>query len=232
MKNMMIVAAVIAVAVVAVSALVIVSRRGQHDEYARPPVEGENDIVKIAKLPPTENVLNREGEVVGVVKTEHYMTDIYPYPVYGPDEKVVGHLGLNGYWALGEEEPILEGASTTVQGFDEAGKLVEEKVISHADYHSRWPMIVPTEEVIDRAGAVVGMVKTGDKLTGVYPYPVYGLGGKVVGHIGANGYWALGEEEPTTEGTVITIEKSDGSATQIRRYNGRGELTSEEVIRQ
>ena len=229
MRNKMIVAAV--VAVVVVSALAIVSRTRQQGDYARSPMEGESRIVNMTNLPPTENVLNREGVMVGVVKTEHYLTDIYPYPVYGPDEKVVGHLGLNGYWPLGEEEPALEGAVTTIQGFDENGKLVEEKVISHIDYRTEWPRTLLTEEVVDREGTVVGVVHTGDRLAGVYPYPVYGPnGGEIVGHIGINGYWVLGEEEPITKGSVITIREFYGSTTRTRQYNGRGELMRDEVI--
>ena len=229
MRNKMIVAAVLLVA--AVSALVIVSRRGQQDDFVRPPTEGESSIVDMTKLPPTENVLNREGVVVGVVKTERYMTDIYPYPVYGPDGNIVGHLGLNGYWALGEEEPSLEGALTTIQGFDETGKLVEEKTISHADYHAEWPSVLLTEEVLDREGAVVGTINTQDKLAEVYPYPVYGPDGETVGHIGENGYWVLGGQEPITKGSTITIRESHDNTTYIREYNGRGELIRDEAIR-
>ena len=88
----------------------------------------------------------------------------------------------------------------------------------------------PTMEVLDHTGAVVGVSKTSEDLAGVYPLPVYGPDGEVVGHLGENGYWALDEEEPIIEDSVTTIEESDGSTTWIRQYNGRGELIRDEVI--
>lgn len=95
----------------------------------RPPWENEDGIWDMSKLPATESVVDSTGTVVGTVETRFYEEDVYPLPVNGPDGQLVGHLGENGFWALGEPEPVIEGAYGTVKGYDENGELVSKQTI-------------------------------------------------------------------------------------------------------
>ena len=56
-------------------------------------------------------------------------TDLYPLPVLGPDGQLVGHIGENGFWALGEPEPFIEGSYTVVEEFDASGELISTRTI-------------------------------------------------------------------------------------------------------
>ena len=94
-----------AVLVVAVLVAAVVAAWGGSDTF-RPPWENEDGIWDMSQLPATENVLDHTGAVVGVVETRHYETDTYPLPVLGPNGELVGHIGENGFWALGEPEPF------------------------------------------------------------------------------------------------------------------------------
>lgn len=62
--------------------------------------------------------------------------------------------------------------------------------------------------VVDNTGQVVGTLETrlldADDISNI---PVTDSSGKVVGHFGPNGFWALGEAEPS--GSTITIEEYD-----------------------
>ena len=84
----------------------------------------------MSKLPPTEEVIDRTGAVVGTVETKDNLAGVYPLPVTGPDGRLVGHIGINGFWALGEPEPVIEGAytvlETVVDDPDGAYRVVEE----------------------------------------------------------------------------------------------------------
>ena len=88
-------------------------------------------------------------------------------------------------------------------------------------------LLPATEDVIDHTGAFVGTVKTSDDLAGVYPLPVYNADGKVIGHVGEKGYWALGEPEPVDEDSLTTVEEfdADGNLIHTRTINGAGGIT-------
>ncbi len=62
----------------------------------------------MAKLPATENVIDGAGSFVGVMKTSDDLAGIYPLPVYGSGDKIVGYVGENGFWASGETPPVLD----------------------------------------------------------------------------------------------------------------------------
>lgn len=180
----MIVTATLAIAVCALVAGSIALGGGDDDYVPLQPWEGENGIIDESKLPPTEGVVDRTGASVGVTKLADELADIYPLPVYGPDGEIVGHLGENGYWALGEEEPIIEDSVTTVMGADGP--------ISYLRQHNVSGELI----FVDRAGVEIGVVKTDELYSNdIYPAPVYGPDGEVLGHLGENGYEALGEEE-------------------------------------
>ena len=50
-------------------------------------------------------------------------------PVTGPDGQLVGYIGHNGFWALGKPEPVLEGAYTVIEEFDESGEQIGSRTI-------------------------------------------------------------------------------------------------------
>ena len=114
--------------VVAVVATGVVAAQGVD---TRPPWENEDGIWDMSKLPATEPVIDSAGAVVGTVSTKYYFEDeeTYPLPVIGPDGELVGHLGRYGFWALGEPEPVIEGAYGVIEGFDENGELVSKQTI-------------------------------------------------------------------------------------------------------
>ena len=89
----------------------------------------ENGIIDSSKLPATQEVVDRTGAVVGTVETKYYLTDRYPLPVTGPDGQLVGHFGQNGFWALGESEPVIEGAYTVIEEFDADGERTSVRII-------------------------------------------------------------------------------------------------------
>lgn len=97
---------------------------------ARPPWENEDGIWDMSRLPATEEVVDHTGAVVGTVKTEHYLTDQYPLPVFGPDGQVVGQIGRKGYWASGESEPNAQGGFTVIKTFDESDEETSSQTIS------------------------------------------------------------------------------------------------------
>ena len=117
-----------AVLVVAVLVAAVVAAWGGSDTF-RPPWENEDGIWDMSQLPATENVLDHTGAVVGVVETRHYETDTYPLPVLGPNGELVGHIGENGFWALGEPEPFIEDAYTVVEEFGASGELISTRTI-------------------------------------------------------------------------------------------------------
>ena len=84
------------------------------DTPRQPPWENEDGTIDMSKLPPTEEVIDRTGAVVGTVETKDNLAGVYPLPVTGPDGRLVGHIGINGFWALGEPEPVIEGAYTVL----------------------------------------------------------------------------------------------------------------------
>ena len=75
-----------------------------------------------------------------------------------------------------------------------------------------------TMGVADSTGAVVGYMKT--RGPDIYPEPVFGSGGNLIGHLGEHGYSALGEPEPFIEGSYSVVEEFDEN----------GELIWSEVI--
>ena len=127
-----------AVLVVAVLVAAVVAAWGGSDTF-RPPWENEDGIWDMSQLPATENVLDHTGAVVGVVETRHYETDTYPLPVLGPNGELVGHIGENGFWALGEPEPFIEDAYTVVEEFGASGELISTRTIdSSGEMISEW----------------------------------------------------------------------------------------------
>ena len=73
--------------------------------------ESENGTVDISGLQDAENVMDSAGAFVGVVKTSDDMAGIYPLPVYDRDDDIVGYVGENGFWALGETPPLADEGS-------------------------------------------------------------------------------------------------------------------------
>ena len=98
---------------------------------ALPPWEDANGMIDESKLPPTMGVMDSTGAVVGYVKKMHYQSDTftYPLPVFGPDTNHIGHVGENGFWALGEPEPFSEGSYTIIEEFDASGGLISSQTI-------------------------------------------------------------------------------------------------------
>ena len=142
MRNKIILTATLAIAVCVLVAGAIAIGGGDDDYVPRSPWEGENGIIDESKIPPTEGVVDRTGTVVGVTKLADELAEIYPVPVYnGPDGELIGHIGENGYWALDEEEPIIEDSVTTVEESDGSttwirqyngrGELIRDEVIHH-----------------------------------------------------------------------------------------------------
>ena len=66
---------------------------------------------------------------------------------------------------------------------------------------SQYPMV---QSVVNRTGEVVGTVGTIEtKYLGTSKrIPVTGTDGRIVGHFGPDGFWALGEPESSIEGKV------------------------------
>ena len=89
----------------------------------------ENGIWDNSLLPSTFDVLDHTGAVVGQVETKHYGTELYPLPVIDSDGNLVGHVGENGFWRVGEEEPFIEGAFTVIEEFDDSGELISSRTI-------------------------------------------------------------------------------------------------------
>lgn len=182
MRNKILLSATLIVAVFAMVAGAIAAGGGDEDYVPRQPWEGENGVIDESKLPPTEGVVDRTCASVGVTKLADKLAGIYPLPVYGTSGEVVGHIGENGYWALGEEEPIIEDSVTTVMGSDGP--------ISYLRQHNVSGELI----FVDRTGVEIGVVKTDELYSNdIYPAPVYGPDGEVLGHLGENGYEALGE---------------------------------------
>ena len=120
----------IAAAVVVVVAVMVAGVVAAQVVDTRPPWENEDGIWDMSQLPDAEGVVDSTGTFVGVVETRHYETDLYPLPVLGPNGELVGHLGENGFWALGEPEPLpQEDAYTVVEEFDAAGTLRMRRTI-------------------------------------------------------------------------------------------------------
>ncbi len=88
-----------------------------------------NGMVDESKLPPTMGVADSTGAVVGYVETRHYGTGLYPEPVLGPDGNLIGHIGENGYWALGEPEPYIKDAYTVIEEYGPDGELTRHEII-------------------------------------------------------------------------------------------------------
>ena len=99
----------------------------------RPSWENVEGVWDMSNLPANENVIDHTGVVVGIVETRHYGTGLYPRPVIGPDGNLVGHIGENGFWALGEPEPVTEGAYTIIEEFDASGGLISSQTIYESD---------------------------------------------------------------------------------------------------
>ena len=118
------------------AAMAIVAATGpeetEADLYAeqnRSPWVDENGVWDNSLLPETFDVLDHHGEVVGVVETRHYGTDLYPLPVLDPNGAVVGHVGEYGYYALGESEPYIADAYTVIEEFDADGERIRHEII-------------------------------------------------------------------------------------------------------
>ena len=65
------------------------------------------------------------------METRHTHGDefVYPHPVVDADGDLVGHIGENGYWPLGEEEPVIEDAYTVIKEWDADGNLIRNEII-------------------------------------------------------------------------------------------------------
>ncbi len=106
------------------------TREFQEALNARPWVDA-NGMVDVTKMPPREGVVDHTGAHVGFVETRHTHGDefVYPHPVVDADGDLVGHIGENGFWPLGEEEPVIEDAYTVIEEYDADGKLIHKEVI-------------------------------------------------------------------------------------------------------
>ena len=100
-----------------------------YTEENRPVWVDENGIWDNSLLPSTFDVLDHTGAVVGQVETTHYGTELYPLPVIDSDGNLVGHVGENGFWRVGEEEPFIEGAFTVIEEFDADGERTRHEII-------------------------------------------------------------------------------------------------------
>ena len=83
----------------------------------RPSWEGADGIVDMSEYPAIRKVIDRTGAVVGEVETQ-YLGTSEKIPVY-QDGELVGHFGPNGFWALGEAEPVIEGKETTIEEYSD-----------------------------------------------------------------------------------------------------------------
>ena len=129
------IAVVLVLGVAAVIAGVAASDGGETREFqerldARPWVDA-NGMVDVTKMPRLEGVADHTGALVGYVETRHTYGDefVYPQPVIDADGNLVGHIGENGFWALGTEEPVIEDAYTVVEEYDADGQLIFRQVI-------------------------------------------------------------------------------------------------------
>ena len=104
MRNNFIIMAIAVLVVLDITARVAPSEGGASPQQSS--WENEDGTVGMSELPATENVVDSAGAVVGVLKTADDMVGIYPLPVYGRSGEVVGYVGENGFWALGETPPV------------------------------------------------------------------------------------------------------------------------------
>ena len=133
MRNKIAIAAIMVLGVLAAIAGVAATGGSETRKFVEDlsPSEDANGMIDESKLPPTMGVMDSTGAVVGYVKKMHYQSDTftYPLPVFGPDTNHIGHVGENGFWALGEPEPFSEGSYSVVEEFDENGELIWSEVI-------------------------------------------------------------------------------------------------------
>lgn len=101
--------------VVIVTGAVVIADTGESPR--RPAWENVDGTVDVSKLPATRPVVDRTGQTVGTISTDYMRTGDRnsSLPVTGPDGQLVGHIGPNGYWALEDPEPVIEGAVTTIE---------------------------------------------------------------------------------------------------------------------
>ena len=112
-------AAVLLVTVVLVSGVV-----AANSSAGRLPWVDEDGIGDMSKYPAIQEVLDRTGAVVGTVETK-YLETSQKIPVTGADGQIVGHFGPDGYWALGESKPVIEGKVTIVEVTCPPPKLIQ-----------------------------------------------------------------------------------------------------------
>ena len=115
MKIKTTIAAAVLAVVVLVTGAVVLADTG--DTPRRPAWENADGTVDMSKLPATRPVVDHTGQTVGTISTDYMRTGdrSSSLPVTGPDGQLVGHIGPNGYWALGDPEPVNEGSATTVE---------------------------------------------------------------------------------------------------------------------
>ncbi len=91
-------------------------------------------IVDVSKVPERYGVLDHTGAHVGFIETRHLYgeDDVYPQPVIDADGNLIGHIGDNGFWALGGEEPVLEGAYSAVEEYGASGELIHKQVFGQS----------------------------------------------------------------------------------------------------
>ena len=107
---------VVALLALMLSVVAVAAARSSDTAPTRPPWVNENGIVDMSKYPATMDVLDRTGALVGTVETKYLRTS-KRIPVIGADGEIVGHFGPNGYWALGELEPVIEDKVTTIEEY-------------------------------------------------------------------------------------------------------------------
>ena len=140
----------VALAVMLVMVFAIMATTGRASP-PRPPWERADGTVDVSKLPATEDVIDHTGTFVGTAKTSDDLVGIYPLPVYGPDDEVIGHVGENGFWALGDPEPIDEDAYTIVEEFDASGNLVHTRTIDgYGEVVYSWNLDMPGDQAPSR----------------------------------------------------------------------------------
>ena len=106
MKNNLI---IMAIAILVV--LDMIAKGTSPEERANPThsaLENEDGAVNMSELSDTEDVMDSAGAFVGVVRVSDELIGIYPLPVYGPDGGIVGYVGENGFWALGDKPPVTD----------------------------------------------------------------------------------------------------------------------------
>lgn len=119
MRIKTVMAVTVLVVAVLVTGVVVIADTG--DTPRRPLWENEDGTMDVSKLPATRMVVDRTGQSVGTISTDYMKTGNrdFPMPVTGPDGQLVGHIGPNGFWALGEPEPVIAGSVTTVEELDD-----------------------------------------------------------------------------------------------------------------